>query len=482
MKRLTKAYNHLIRKPSPYHKSVTAPLYEFGCREYVEQVRESASLLLSTLGHLENCVKTMKYVHNEPFRTRCVEVITRIANEIKPIVASVEGQVYPKSLEQASVLDKTTNQAKDILEYVTTAIDQRLEGHIFEQSSYGTLVKSEFVANRVHTAIDNLMGYFMKAYLQAEIAEAISIVTVFGHQTDYQARLIPWKLPLIALVHIPKTDLYRCRYWASLAHETVHLHWFSARALVGLPKATESKIDKLTSKIQKVGITVFGIDAPDLARSQLEEILCDLNSVALVGMADLLTILTSCCSFNDGIGKYEDHPPWLVRTKYMMKYLEKECMSKHPASLELYDDLFEDCKKSWHTDFERAITQEGTAGKKPDNQKMMKYFEEYQSFIDGNFQDLVSVSNQSLFIDSSDCFSPRKWERIIEAYKKYKEGAILDGLNLDPVDVLNLVWLKRFEICRQTPKEMLSKNYTIWRKSERKLFNDIVDLLARKGW
>jgi hypothetical protein len=428
--------------------------------EYVEQVRESLSLSIVSLGQQRAYLRNVKHEHEEPFKHKCVQLLDRLINRIDEMMRSLDVLEYPRNVQDAMAYQRFLFDIEDICGNLHLAIDQRSEGHISEQSNYGGRIKSSFAADKVYIAIDNLMTHFIKSFLPREIAEEIVVVIAFGSGIGYQVSLVPIYLPLIAVVHIPQPDLYRCRYWTSLCHEAAHLYYEYA----SIPRQISIRLQDMTSQLNNIGITVWGIDSTETSKRQLQEIICDFASMTLCGLPDLLTFVTSYYDQRIDATGFKYHPPFGARVDYMFKYLETLKGS------EAFDDILKKCKASWTKTKRKSV---------PSRTRL--YNTRYKSFVTDNYDELLSISRRFIAVPQADYFSAQTWENASKAYEEYKRGKPLVDLPLDAIGAFSLMWVKRFDICKRLGgSSAFSSRLATWHKNDGKIFNEIVDFLLQK--
>lgn len=435
--------------------------------EYVEQVRESASLIVWQLGQLKSYIRSLRFVHREPFRGKCIQLLDRVGKKLKSDLARLEAWRFPDNLREALSLHETLLELRDICGYTQLAVTERTEGPILEQSNFSSWVTSDTATNRVRTAVDKLMGFFVRSILPSEVSNEITVIIVFGHDTDYKAFLLPIYLPLIALVHVPKTDLCRSRYWVSLCHETMHLYY----DYVEMPRTISSKLGEMKTQILEIGKKVWNVNEPERAENHVEEMVCDFSSLLFCGLPDLLTLLSSHYDMTVDATSFKDHPPLLVRGDYMFRYLGDLEDNSSSQDVSSFKTVLDDCRHSF-----------ARAGGRVRARRLKKYTEEYQSFVTSFYDDILDVSKRLVATSSSDLFRPKKWENASVAYDRFKSGEKLVDLDIDVVEAICLIWRKRFDIYQRLGRDIdFSEKFLAWHVAERKIFNDIVDFLVKKA-
>jgi hypothetical protein len=428
--------------------------------EYVEQIREYASLLGVGLGQLKSYVRSVGYTHDEPFKRKCTLLLDRLAQRINEASQELGALRYPHIVPESWWLQRLLFDFENICGYLHLAVDQRLEGHLCEQSNFGSLIKNPLATNKVYIAIDNLMTYFIKAFLPSEIAEEMTVVVAFGPESGYNIFLVPIYLPLFAVVHVPRIDLCRCRYWTSLGHEAAHLYYDYAE----MPRPVSKKLEEMISEVKKIGNHIWGVGSLETAQRQVEEIICDFAALSLCGLPDLLTFVTSCYDSSVDATGFKSHPPFCTRVDYMLRYI------KDLGESDSLNAILRKFEKSWCIQKRRSL---------PRNSR--DYIQEYDSCIKNHYKEIVDISRRLIAIPKSGIFGIEKWEKAISAYEEYKGGKPLIDLSLDEVEVFNLVWMKRFDVCKKLNGcSDFSRRFVSWHQTEGKIFNDLVDFLIQR--
>jgi len=370
---------------------------------------------------------------------------------------------YPQNMQTAVVLQKRLNIYEKIITCLRQAAFQRLEGYSTTQSSFFFAIEDDFTSKRVYKAIDILVGHYLKCFFNKEALENLTTITFFGDNPSYNIDIYE----NLALVQIPKVDATRCRFWACLGHESVHERFFHSN----LCPAHLALKDKVVQEITSIGKKTFKVVIPELANKQFEEIICDLSSLIISGLPDLMTLISFSAIPKLEADKIRKHPPLDTRFNYMYRYLSTLKSSDHKD----YNRSLEMCKASWENikkDLECIF---------PLTDEEKAYICEYDKLIDTYFEELLDLAKSLVLIENNQIFSAFSWRKGAEAYQKLMKGTPLDELELNITELFNLTWIKRigsFEKVGTNKKS--SEDFLTLHAFERKLFEEFVNKVIEK--
>lgn len=278
-------------------------------------------------------------------------------------------------------------------------------------------------------------------------------------------------------IGVPPSDVYRCYLWPSIIHEDFHgrineIEAF-ARQLMSedYSKGRASrKQDIFAEEKLKPAVKEWLLLREVLAReikeqtlgihydyswrflekdrcipplsyyiTQVNEIMCDLAAIKLLGPANFLATGVSwaapCRSPFYGVDKYladPSHPPEVVRLHCMIDTMESSDMG--------YSN--DDYLKEWKIDFSELTTF--------DVKEECELFSKYKRVIKPFLPKLSQLA--SSFIKKNDLFTNEKWKKLRDGYESSREiTKILDFMlpHEQARSLINVAWLKRVEIFRE---------------------------------
>jgi hypothetical protein len=275
------------------------------------------------------------------FKENVAKVVERLVEIIGNASYRLKLLKYPDNLREAYILENRIKYSEGIVHSLINAIDQRSEGYSAEQTYFYSFSKTEHTGMKVYKAIDNLMRHFLLSFFPMEISKETIAIALFGDEIGYRVLLVPQLLPLVAITHIPKVDIYRCRYWSCLGHETAHQKY----PYLKLGGKYENLRNEMVEDLIKLGTRLWQVALSPFAASQFEEIICDLSALILSGPSDLFSLLTLASNPRVEARWFDRHPPLSVRVTYMFKYL-KNLESNTNSS---YRKMLSDYKTSWES-------------------------------------------------------------------------------------------------------------------------------------
>jgi len=430
-------------------------------QEFLEQIRETASHLISDFDYLKDFVgKRPSYQIEEQLKNKISRLSDLITSNVKRGIDNILILPLDESLKEAYRLLRRMSEYNTIFFFMKQAIDQRFQTHVAEQFHFTQPTMEECTGRKVYSAIDNLVAKLISSFFPGFIADNSISLAVFAYVPGYVV-WIPFREPIIAIVQIPRVDLHRCRFWTSLAHETAHQR-FAAYPLEDLDPMGDKYFElksEMIPDLMSMFTRVFGETSQDVTRfmatRQFEEILCDLSSLMLIGPTEVLTLMTASGNPRVEADAFSPHPPLTARVKYMLEYLDTAFQTT-PSQYFKYD--LEDWKASW-----------GSVTKTiPIPVRERVYLDCFSEVFANYKDDLVAVARDFLKVPDSELFEPETWDRATRVWDDASQSYSLNG-----TDYINLIWAKRWklfkEIFRGSTTEFLK-----WHEYERKSTYDVI--------
>jgi hypothetical protein len=397
----------------------------FICDEYIEQIREYATQFTSDLNYIKNIVQNADYELDNTFQNNIIIIINNIIKKIDKIIDNILRFQYPDNLNETYFLHYTVGEYENLVSYSLQAIDQRIEGYASEQIHFHVPSKIEFNTPRIYKAIDNLVTFFFYKFFPTDVARDFIPMTIFSNVPGYQISFCD----TTAIVQIPKSDQYRFRFWTALGHEIAHQKYRKTRLKGSYAVLRQNIVEDLTN----LGKKVWKAGDRYSAFSQFQEIICDLSSLALIGPADLLTLIVSASHPRLEADSLDAHPPLSVRANYMFKFL----INLEPDFENSYSQQLKKWKSAWSL-IERTISL-------TEDERL--YISEYNKIVEQYYPELVKLAKNFLELPN-DYFVPKRWEEAEDAYTLMKKGKSIENLDIDVINLLNMMWIKRWDILK----------------------------------
>ena len=429
--------------------------------EYIESIREQVVVTTSELHYLASLFERVPHFDLDPgLKKNLIQILKDIIENLGSAEANIKSFHYPQNMKEAWILQLKMKGYEKVITCLKEAAFQRFEGYSTEQSNFFFAVESEYRSKRVYRAIDTIVCHFLGCFFPREDLKQLITLTYFGDKPTYGIEVYG----NLAVVQLPRIDSSRCRFWACLGHESVHER-FAHTNLTGEYKELQNE---MIEDISSIGQRLFQTAAPSVAAAQFEEIICDLSSLIISGLPDLMTLVSFSAIPRLEADNFSKHPPLDVRINYMYRYLSTLKSDKSDD----YNQSLEICRSSWN-----SIKEDLRISYRLTNREKV-YIQEYNQLIDTYFEDLVDLARHMILVPDDQRFSPSSWERANEGYQKLIQGRPLVSLKLNFTELFNLAWIKRLRAFKSLiSNEESCETFLSWHSYERKLFEEFVNTL-----
>jgi hypothetical protein len=423
--------------------------------EYIEQIREYATLVSTNLNDLKYMIKTRIDPTLEPNLQKTLNVLDRMHFLAKEGKKNLERLNYPDSLSEAKTVQARLDVFNRAFRCLSQAAFQALETSMSEQTYFKFLTLEQHEYRKALISIEILMEFLLDSYFPEYLSKKSVIIPLFGDSFGYQVFMLEEIAPRVALVEIPRVDACRCRFWSWLGHEAFH-----SRYRLGFrDEEWETARSQIVDDIKNLGIRRWGINSPKIAARQLKETICDTAALRLLGPSYLLALSTTYMNPRSEASSFDAHPPMTARVHYLLKLLEK---IGDPST---FSNFLDKMGKSWNTELSSCgiSYKEGT------------YIEEYEDMLSHYENVLVKLSSVfSPLIDKRQ-FDSQCWKRSKRIYAKWREGGSLLNYDLDLAELLNIVWLKRMDDFDEVyPSEKQKSHFVALCKLDEKMTDQMI--------
>jgi hypothetical protein len=429
--------------------------------EYIEQIREYAVLTSTRVHHF---MKLIEDRHDSFFNgnlQKTLGVLDSMYFLTKQGAKNLERLPYPSSLIEARRLQNRLGVFHQALSYLSQAIYQALETDMTEQTYFKFLTMEPHQYTKTMISIETLVEFLIESYFTEKLLKETIIITTFGDVAGYHVFPLEEVFPRVAFVEIPKIDAYRCRFWSWLGHEAFH-----GRYRLGVEDENWVRAkSEIYSDIKHLASRHWGAVSPltsALAARQIEEIICDTAAARLLGPSYLLTLSTTHLNPRSEARSFDEHPPMTARVHYLLRLLNRIC-----GPLDVLDEI----ENSWDLELFSSFV----------SHREVKYIEEYEELLthyEGILQQLPSL--YAPLIDERQ-FNRERWRKMEKIYEDMKGGDTMRKHDLQCVDLLTIVWLKRVDYFKDIYKTEKFKNcfMTLCRFDE-KVTNEVIRYIVEK--
>ncbi len=480
----------------------------FTAFEYLENFRERLCEINIYAQELNAYIKSVEKEtapYLSSFIKRGETILNVIVNNLTDYLNQIEEIETPNStiFDEVRAERKWMDGCSEALSALEKAVNQRIsishsEGHLFPGVSVSTCYP------RISNAVDNLVEYLTQLFFpplstqkdkKEDIdSEAYSItifpITIFGDSPEYEISIfrLPKKKALSFLVNVPRTDMYRFRFWTSLGHEIAHVkllhtiqsseHDETFSPIFIYPKEGQEMYDKIMKNfLYAIGVAYQKSKTPEnkydklkedymflsFISQQAEEVLADIASLCIFGLPSLCTLICWTSDPNEGLDHMTDHPPLSVRIYYMLKFLD----SLKPKT-ESYIRALDDLKRNWGS-MENSIK---------DLNEHQEFIESYKKAVDDNFSLLVDFTTKYL-IPRGKIFTPELWDQNVLAQDMVNSSLKKVPNNETPIMCIIRAWAKRWVTYAHLSESGQSdfSKFCKWHRTETKVFGQTINEL-----
>lgn len=471
-------------------------LQNFAVFEYLECYRER-------LSHLDISVnESLAYIkaaetneYNHEFQGNCKLSLTEISKLLKNELHHLDGIKNPSydELTRFFTRQKNIDDLSEALRALEKAISQRFSLDTEKGIFFPELSLASFNP-RIGRAVDNLVKYLTaKFFAPTEKSDELSPekmipIAIFGDGPRYRIDEFSIGSFHLYLVNIPRTDIYRFRFWAALGHEIAHLK-ISRSVQTNIPEQSLKGIE-YPLEGQTLYNTILDALSADIGgayqgskkfcqaysdkkvlygqyiQKQIEEIFADTAATRIFGIAYLMAMITWVGDPTQEIDRPAYHPQIIIRINYMIEQLKKHDDGKASK----YSLTLEELTNNWKSIEERIRQKSG--------------YDEYFDFIDlyqtklNSHVNMISEFVEKYLIIDTDAFTPELWHNWSSKYE-IQGTARLDDIAKTPIEAIVRSWVKRwsnYQKLKSRGKNNFSE-FAYFHKTETKIIGQIINEL-----
>ncbi len=422
-------------------------------KERVEEWRSRISFMESTLIQLEYAFKAVssEAIQNNqapPFLhpKNTFKLLKKGINECKKSLDTIKEDIGIYNI--ISIFDKLFYITKKIFNEII-----RLQNLFGQRTSVmGTMNLFEF------TPIEQSEnGRSLKTYNAVDALSSNLVQVILGKGWAKKVEYTPISLfdsngysinPESHIISIPFHDAYRSRFWAALSHEIAHI--FLRLNAEGLLKIV------IEEYVESLSDIVF---YKNRARFQIIELACD-----------IISVLTCPGAYFSGASMF----PLQAQLETKSKILRNWRLSYHPPvdiRLETMDTILDNAGIKEQSDpFSRFINDVNYSIKV----KNLTLDEEKFRFL-GNYSAIManftSDFSKRLNLFTIERYTPNKFKKVQKALEQS------NYTNLDPIDIIQLLWLKRLEVFYSEGEELKLTKFLQNRIYEPNMFENAVECM-----
>jgi len=358
-------------------------------------------------------------------------------------------------------IDENTEFSKiiaifDELSYVTKGIFNeiiRLQDLFVQRTSVmGTMNLFEFTpieqsengrSLKTYNAVDALSYNLVQATLGKKWSRSVKYTPISLFDSNgYQIN------PKSHIISIPFHDAYRSRFWSALSHEIAHI--FLHVNAEGLLKIV---IEKYVESLKDIVIY------ESRARYQIIELACD-----------IISVLTCPGAYFSGASMF----PFQAQLKSNSKIMRDWCTSYHPPvdiRLKTMETILENSGIKKKSDKIIRIMDEINYSIKVKNLTLgtreWNFLKNYSDLM----KEFTSDFSKKLILYPIEKYTPTKFEKVQKALETSNYS------NLDPIDIIQLLWLKRLNVFYREGEKVSIKKFLHNRKYEINMFENAVECM-----
>jgi hypothetical protein len=471
-------------------------LQNYAVFEFLECYRERLSHLdISVNESLAEVKSAETNEYNLDFQKNCKIALIEISKLLKDELIELKSIKYPTYDELAKVF---TRQKKiDDLSEALRALEKAFSQRFSQDNEKGTFFPELSLASfnpRIGRAVDNLVKYLSSKFISQEDKteefdpSKIIPIALFGDGARYKIDEFSIGQYHVYLVNIPRTDIYRFRFWTALSHEIAHLKIsrsvqtnFTGQSMKGVKYPSEGQdvynalIDALSTHVGEayLGSKKFCQDYSnkrvfygDYIHKQIEEVLADTAAIRIFGIAYLMSMIAWVGDPTQEIDRLAYHPQIIIRINYMIKQLQRNPEAKQGK----YGLVLAELVNNW-----KAIEQK--IREKSGYDECFEFIDLYQAKLQQNMDAICDFVEKYLIIDNKT-FSPALWNAWSLEYESAKM-ADPSGVTKTPIEIIVRSWVKRW-INYQTLKAAGKNNFsdfTHFHRTETKIMGQIINEL-----
>jgi hypothetical protein len=405
--------------------------------EHSFQSIESATYIIEKIKSFLNNIQPNAFFNPDDIRlilAPSLRELETVVNEIHSVPYNEKETLY----EIAFILNELVANVQSFFSFFEDAINQRTHPRLSQYNNdfIQKLKKNNLNLMDCYLALDRVFKFFMNQTFSRS-QDYVHVYLSGPDENDFGAitfrppveRSTKYFLPFT----VPSIDVIRTRRWAAVSHEAAHQ---KIAKIASHQQNIFNKLDEIVEDFSSL-LTSKPFDELELLdryliSKQIEEILCDITSVLMVGPASPFAFLTYGPLGH--AGRISDHPPLSVRVEYMLRIL------RHLESCYGPTDLGEDLdmmKEDWASYVNLAMQSPHSEVINHD------YINKHLIFINRHLDKLENfVSNRVIRADEANRFLPAKWgiaKRFVE------NGLKMDFPEINQLDIpalLNIPWIR----------------------------------------
>jgi hypothetical protein len=471
-------------------------LQNFAVFEYLECYRERLSHLdISVNESLARVKSADTNEYTVDFQKNCQIALSEISKLLKHELTELQSVKYSTYDELTRVFTRQKNidDLSEALRAIEKAISQRFSPDTEKGTFFPELSLASFNP-RIGSAVDNLVRcindkFFSNLDKTEEFdPNKILPIAIFGDGPRYKIDEFTIGQYHVYLVNIPRTDIYRFRFWTHLGHELAHLKIsrsvqtnFSGQPMKGIkyPSEGQSLYNKLIDDISAgIGGAYLAskkfcqdysnkkVFYGDYIHKQIEEIIADTAAIRIFGIAYLMSMMAWVGDPTQDIDKLAYHPQIIIRINNMIQQLERKPEAKQGKYSLTLTELVNDWKA-----IEQRIRNEGGYT------ECFEFVDLYQVALQKGLDNICDFVEKYLISDDK-VFSPELWNTWSIEYEAGKT-ATPSACNKTPIEIIIRSWVKRWTnyLMLKTAGKNNFSDFANYHRTETKIMGQIINEL-----